>query len=327
MNNFSYTKAGTPGEAVSALAATEGAVILAGGTDLVPLMKEEIVNPSTLVDITTWEPRAGIESQGGGLLIHALTPLSALASNERVGRDYRALADACNLAATPQLRNMGTIGGNLLQQTRCWYYRGDQPCRLKGGEVCFARNGENEKHAIFLNAPGTSFCVSAHPSDPAPALLALNARVEGEAPGGPFDMALEELFALPTDERRSFTTLPANGVITGVLLPAPQPGSRSLYLKAMPRAAWAFALASVALYVEVEGDTVKEARIALGGVAPIPFRAHRVEHDLRGSRVSGLDYRELAEALTADASPLSQNGYKAPLLRGLFRRALLQLLG
>lgn len=324
MNNFGYARAATADEAVNALQEDGRAALVAGGTDLIPLMKDRIVNPSSLVDIASLL-QGEISSGAEGLRIGAATKLSELASNRDVQRDYPALAQACSLAASPQLRNMGTIGGNLLQQSRCWYYRGEHLCWLKGGEVCYARNGENELHSIFLNAPGESPCVSAHPSDPAVALLALGAVIRGKSPAGDFEKPLDELFALPTDERRSFVELPEGAVITEVLVP-PTLGGRSVYLKAMPRALWAFSLAGVAVYVRRDGGQIAEARVALGGVAPIPFRAAWIEEALVGSEVSTLDAEALAGSLVSRATPLSQNGYKLPLLRGFFKDALAQAL-
>lgn len=325
MNNFGYTRATTADEAVQALETDGRAALVAGGTDLIPLMKDRIVNPTFLVDVASLVQGRDVSLGADGLSIGAATTLSELASSKDTQREYSALAEACSLAASPQLRNMGTIGGNLLQQTRCWYYRGEHLCWLKGGDVCYARNGENELHSIFLNAPSESPCVSAHPSDPAVALLALGAVIRGKSPAGEFEKPVDELFALPTDERRNFVELPAGAVITEVLVP-PTRGGRSVYLKAMPRALWAFSLAGVAVYVRRDGKRIAEARVALGGVAPIPFRATWIEEALIGSEASTLDADVLADALVARATPLSQNGYKVALLKGFFKNALAQAL-
>lgn len=319
MRNFAYVKVSTPGEAVQVLDAAAGGRVIAGGTDLLPLAKEEIVAPGALVDISGWTEGNGIREEGGSLVIGALTTLSDIVSNERVRAEFTALADACRVAATPQLRNMGTIGGNLLQQTRCWYYRGPFDCWLKGGEKCFARHGENELHSIF--ATNASPCVSAHPSDPAAALLALDARVRFTTSQGEADMPVEELFALPESSRRSFVTLPDGVVITAIVLPSTPSGTRSTYVKAMARASWGFPLAGVA--IALEGNSViSKARVALSGVAPVPMRAREVETKLEGSAPSDLDYTALADLLVAEAQPLSHNKYKVALLRGVFAEAL-----
>src|SRR5947209_5622843 len=183
MNNFAYSRAGSIEEALQSLQAGQTS-LLAGGTDLVPLMKDEIASPVAVVDITGWKELSRIEQREDGLHIGALVSLGDIARDSLVAGSYAALAQACNLAATPQLRNMGTIGGNLLQQTRCWYYRGPYNCWLKGGDTCFARGGENELHSIFATAPDQSPCVSAHPSDPAAALLAFDAQVKYRTSSG-----------------------------------------------------------------------------------------------------------------------------------------------
>ncbi len=321
MNNFSYIRANSAQEAVAALQGGRETQLVAGGTDLVPLMKEELVSPAALVDISAWKDGSRIQSRPDGLHIGALATLSAIAVHNEIGRSYVALGEACRLAATQQLRNMGSIGGNLLQQTRCWYYRGQHDCWLKGGSVCFARSGENEHHSILDTAPQVSPCVSAHPSDPAAALLALGARIAYLTPSGEAEMLVEELYKLPSEQSRSFTTLPANDVLTKIILPPASADSRSVYLKAMSRAEWSFALAGVAVYVELDGSRIREARVALSGVAPIPVRATEVEAQLVGSEV-GSDFWELAEQLVKNAQPLAHNGYKVALLRGLFMQAL-----
>ncbi len=319
MHNFSYVRAKTPQEASHALAEGNGNVkLLAGGTDLIPLAKEGIISPGGLVDISDWREGRGITEQEGALVIGALTPLSAIASDERVSRKYAALAEACSMAATPQLRNMGTIGGNLLQQTRCWYFRGPFDCWLKGGDKCYARTGENEYHSIF--ATDDSPCVSVHPSDPAAALVAFGARVAYTTPQGEYEVALADLYALPEASRRSFVALPADAVITAVSLPDVSPETRSVYVKAMARASWGFALAGVAIVLV--GNPITDARVALSGVAPIPVRAGNVEAAIRGHALSKLDGNALADTLVEDAKPLSHNGYKVELLRGVFVEAL-----
>jgi xanthine dehydrogenase YagS FAD-binding subunit len=322
MRNFDYVRAASPEEAIKLLAGddAQGARLLAGGTDLVPLAKDDIVSPGLLVDISGWVDGVGIERRDGSLVIGALTPLSTIAEDLTVRREYTALAEACRLAATPQLRNMGTIGGNLLQQTRCWYYRGPFDCWLKGGDTCYARHGENELHSIFSTS--ASPCVSAHPSDPAAALLALDARVRFIASGGEEEIALEELYALPEQSRRSFVRLPADAVITAIVLPTAPTETRSIYVKAMPRASWAFSLAGVAIALEIKGDTIANAGVALSGVSPIPMRVRQVEEALEAHTLSNVNSESLGDILVANAQPLAHNGYKVALLRGVFSEAL-----
>ncbi|HKP54285.1 MAG TPA: FAD binding domain-containing protein [Chloroflexia bacterium] len=321
MRNFGYVRAPSPGEAIKALAGGDGdARVLAGGTDLIPLAKDDIVSPDLLVDISGWSDGTGITQGEGNLTVGALTPLSVIAEDVMVRREYSALAAACRLAATPQLRNMGTIGGNLLQQTRCWYYRGPFDCWLKGGDTCYARHGENELHSIFSTS--ASPCVSAHPSDPAAALLALDARVRFVTSRGEEEIAVEELYALPEQSRRSFVRLSTDAVITAVLLPVRSSETHSIYVKAMPRASWGFALVGVAIVLTVNGGTITKARVALSGVSPIPVRARQVEEALQGQAVSSLESEALSKMVGAGAQPLAHNGYKVALLRGLFSEAL-----
>lgn len=320
MRNFSYVKAESPESTVSALEASDGTGkirILAGGTDIIPLVKDDIISPDTLIDITGWAGGTYIREEGDAVVIGALTPLSSIADNSLISERYTALTQACSLAATPQLRNMGTIGGNVLQQTRCWYYRGPFDCWLKGGDTCYARNGENENHSIFHTTD--SPCVSAHPSDPAAALLAFDARVRFRTQSGEEEVALEELYALPEASRRSFVKLPVDAVITSIVLPAATPGTRSTYVKAMARASWGFALAGVAIVLEGNAE-IRSARVALSGVAPIPIRPKTVEEALIGTE--SVDVKALADLLVLEAEPLSHNKYKIALLRGVFAEAM-----
>jgi xanthine dehydrogenase YagS FAD-binding subunit len=267
-------------EAAGALA--NGARPLAGGTDLVQLVRDRLVPTDALVDVRGLLPR-GIEDGRIG----AGTTLSELESSDAVPA---ALREACCLAASPQLRNMGTIGGNLLQATRCWYWRLAFPCYLHGGDHCHAREGEHREHAIFANEP----CASAHPSDPAAALSALGAEVETTRRRFP----LSELYRLPTEADRSLTTLEAGELILALHVPETD---SSIYLKAMDRRRFSFALVGVAA-ARFSGRT----RVALAGVAPIPWTLDSPD-DLDG------------------ATPLPGNEYKLEIARALVRRALNQL--
>lgn len=267
-------------EAVAALGG--GAVALAGGTEVVPLLHDGILRAETLVDVSAAVPR-GI----AGRVVGAGTTLAELEASDQVPD---ALREACRLAASPQLRNMGTIGGNLLQATRCWYWRLRFPCRLHGGETCHAREGQHREHAFFANG----FCASAHPSDPAAALLALDARIRTDRR----ELGVAELYRLPTEDDRSTTTLEPGELILELELPEVE---GSTYLKAMDRQRWAFALVGVAV-ARVGGET----RIALAGAAPIPWL--------------------LASAAELDgATPLPGTAFKVEIARTLVGRALATL--
>ena len=261
------------------VAGGNGSLLLAGGTELVPLLRDGLVQGDTLVDIRGVVPR-GIQ----GTTIGAGTMLAELEVDPDVPE---ALREACRLAASPQLRSMGTIGGNLLQATRCWYWRLKYPCFLHGGDVCHARQGEHREHAIF----GNERCASAHPSDPAAALLALGTWLRTDRR----ELALAELYRLPTEDDRRTTTLEPGELILELEVPRPE---ASTYVKAMDRARWAFPLVGVAAARFADG-----VRLALAGVAPIPW---------------ALD----SPAALESATPLPGTAYKVELARPLIRRAL-----
>ena len=264
-------------EAVAALG--NGRVALAGGTEVVPLVRDGILQADQLVEVAGVVPR-GIS----GHTIGAGTTLAELEASDAVPAAFR---EACRLAASPQLRNMGTIGGNLLQATRCWYWRLKFPCRLHGGDTCHAQEGQHREHAFFANG----FCASAHPSDPAAALLALGARIRTDRR----ELDLAELYRLPTEDDRATTTLEPGELILELDVPEPE---ASVYLKAMDRKRWAFALVGVAA-ARVGGET----RIALAGAAPIPWLLESPA-DLDG------------------ATPLAGTAYKVEIARTLVQRAL-----
>jgi xanthine dehydrogenase YagS FAD-binding subunit len=239
-------------------------------------------------------------------------------TDTNVKKRYPALQQAILLAASPQLRNFGTIGGNLVQATRCWYYRGPFNCWLKGGDFCYARNGENSHHAIF----GAGACNSVQPSDPAVALVALAADVSIAGPQSKQTMPLERFFQLPGLQSRQLTVLKPGEIILKIIVPAPDPDSRGVFFKAMNRKIWAFALASIAAQVTFDGDIVKDVRLVLGGVAAIPWRVPDAESFLRGKSLNDKNIRDTSELAVAGAKPLAQNGYKIALVKGIVANAL-----
>jgi xanthine dehydrogenase YagS FAD-binding subunit len=263
-------------EAAAALG--NGAVALAGGTDLVPLVRDGIVDVETLVDVRSAVPR-GID----GTRIGAGTTLAELEADQQIPD---ALREACQLAASPQLRAMGTLGGNLLQATRCWYWRLQFPCYLHGGDRCHAREGQHREHAIFAN----DRCASAHPSDPAAALLALGATLRTTRR----ELPLAELYRLPSDEDRGLTTLEPDELILDVDVPSP---GASTYLKAMDRQRWSFALVGVAA-ARFGGDV----RLGLAGVAPVPWALDSADELEQATPLPGTEYKlEIARALVRRA--------------------------
>jgi xanthine dehydrogenase YagS FAD-binding subunit len=323
MRQFDYSSATTVDETIQLLGQDSTVKALAGGTDLLTLMKADIAAPSHLVDIKRLdELPQGIEEHEHGTRLGALTTLAEIELSEHIQERYPALAQAAALAATPQLRNMATIGGNLLQRPRCWYFRNALfHCWLKGGDDCHARDGENQFHALFDVSP----CVAVHPSDLSAALLALDANVQLRGPSGERTLALNEFYRPPSEDRRLETVLNGDELLLSLQLPALPPGTKSLYLKAMDRKVWAFALVGVAARLRMEGDKIADARLVLSGVAPVPWRLAHAEQMLVGQRVGEATFAHVAEAALAEAHPLEHNGYKVPLAQGLIRQALTNL--
>lgn len=293
---------------------------LAGGTDLLTLIKSDIAMPDALIDIKRIaELDNRIETTDQGTTIGALATLAQMEHDPAIQTIFPALASAAGQAATPQLRNMATIGGNVLQRPRCWYFRDkDISCWLKGGDSCPARDGENSHHAIFQGNP----CVAVHPSDSAAALIAYDAQVRIRGEAGERTVPIGDFFTLPTDEHRRENTLGPGELILGFTLPAPVAGAHSVYLKAMDRKTWAFALVGVAVSVTVVQGTITDARVVLGGVAPISRRITAVELALRGAAPGTALFARVAALALEDAQPLRHNAYKVDLARTLIERAL-----
>lgn len=316
--SFAYVRPTTIKDAIGLLAGGE-ARIHAGGTDLLGCLRDRVFTTPTVVSLRGIRSLRGIdETPDGGLRIGALTSIEEIARNTIVRSRYAALAEAAASVASPQLRRQGTLGGNLCQKPRCWYYRGDFHCLRKGGEVCFAAAGENEYHCIF----GGSGCFIVHPSDTAPALLALGATARIEGPAPTRTVSLEAFFVPPAVDYRRETVLDPGEILSEVLLPPPGAGWRSSYRKVRARASWDFALVGVAVARRLEGDVVREARVVLGGVAPVPWRAHAAERAIIGHRLDGPTIAAAARAAVAGAEPLARNGYKVPLVRGLVEERL-----
>ncbi len=299
--------------------------IIAGGTDLLTVMKGDIFAPQTLVNIKTVPDLDHIQfDAANGLNLGPLVTLADLEHDALINDRYTALAQAARLSASPQLRNMATIGGNLLQQSRCWYYRGPFDCWLKGGDECYAREGENKYHAIL----DQGHCITVNPSDPAQALIAFDATLHILGPSAQRDLKVEQFFINPTPERRALNQLDDDELITGITIPTPPLDTHSVYLKMMDRQTWGFALVSVAARITWDGERVARADIILGGVAPTPYRASIAEQEVTGRTRSelhsGLADRAAHNAMR-DAHPLEHNAYKAPLAAALIKRALLSV--
>ncbi len=318
---FNYVRPGSLDEAVR-LAVAPGARLHGGGTDLLGCLRDGVLAADTVVSLQGLSELRGIAATAdGGVRIGALATLSEIAGSPLIRDAYRALAEGAAAAASPQLRNQGTLGGNLCQRPRCWYFRGEFHCARKGGETCFAAAGENQYHCIL----GGETCFIVHPSDTAPALVALGALARIAGPSGRRTVPLESFFVPPSRDFTRETVLASGEILTEVVLPAPAASSRSAYRKARARGAWDFALAGAAVALSLEAGVVGSARVVLAGVAPVPWRVPAAEGTLVGRKLDVAAARRAAEAAVAGAEPLSENGYKVALARGMVEEALLSL--
>ncbi|MCK8785491.1 xanthine dehydrogenase family protein subunit M [Roseomonas sp. NAR14] len=322
MNRFGYSRAGDVAGAVRERAANGAAAFIAGGTNLVDLMKENVARPERLIDVTRL-PLRGIEEREGGLRLGALATNAEVAYDERVRARYPLLSSAILAGASPQLRNAATTGGNLLQRTRCYYfYDTATPCnKREPGSGCPAREGVNRIHAIL----GTSeHCIAVHPSDMCVAMAALDATVRVTGEGGERAIPFAEFHRLPGDTPEIDTNLGRDELVTAVDLPAESFPTHYTYLKLRDRLSYAFALVSVAVAMELDGGTIREARLALGGVAHKPWRDREAEALLRGQAPSPELFARVSDATLRDARGFGGNDFKIGLARQAIRRALSQ---
>jgi xanthine dehydrogenase YagS FAD-binding subunit len=296
---------------------------IAGGTDLLTELKKRIRTPQKLINLKTIPGMRYIQSDNGRLRIGALTTVADIETNSLVAEQAPLLQQASGLVGSPQIRNMGTLGGNLCQRVRCWYYRHPQvQCWLKGGQSCFAREGINRHHAIFGQSP----CVAVNPSDIAPALIALDAEVQLTGIRGSKTIAVEELYRLPVAAQRRQTKIGATDLIVEISIPVRSNAlTRGRYLKLMERATWSFALASAAVRLDWEKNRITQGRIVLGGVAGMPWRARTAEKLLIGRRIDDSLARQVSAAAVSEAKPLKWNAYKIPMIKNLIKKALLEL--
>jgi len=336
MNRFSWYDAKTVEEALAQVSATvsqtlqpeehlNAAVFKSGGIDLLDLMKEGLAKPQKIINIKNI---AGLNQitydKKKGLRIGANATLAQIVSDDRIKADYLALHLSAVHAGTPQLRNMATLGGNLAQRTRCWYFRSiDHPCLRKGGSTCFARNGENEYHAILEN----DSCVSVHASSVATALMAFGARVEITGiRDQKKEVPMEKFFVLPEDGVSRETILEPKELITAVIIPPVTADTRSYYINQGARESHDWPLADAAVVMELSGTTCKNAVIAIGAAAPVPLKSETAAQVLTGKIVNEESATVAAEASMKGASPLAKNGYKVPLFKAIIKRAILKAL-
>jgi len=323
---FRFDRAGDISGAVATLAREPAGEFLAGGTNLVDLMKLGVMEPDVLVDVRRLTSGEIEDLPDGGLRIGAAVTNSELAADRRVRSRYPVLSQALLAGASGQLRNLATTGGNLLQRTRCvYFYDTTTPCnKREPGTGCSALEGCNKDHAILGASP---HCVATQPSDMAVAMTALDAVVVVRGPGGERRIPAAELHRLPGDEPQRDTTLEHAELIIAVELPPLAFSSNSRYRKVRERASYAFALVSVAAALQVRDGAVHDVRIALGGVAHKPWRARKAEDALRGRPAAEESFRAAAEAELAAAVPLRENSYKVPLAGNIITRTLLDLTG
>jgi xanthine dehydrogenase YagS FAD-binding subunit len=322
MQSFQYQDAKTVDDAVSANGGIAGAKFVAGGTTLIDLMKLNVETPQTLVDINRL-PLTGVESTSdGGVKIGAMVRNSDLANHELIQKRYPVLSQALRSGASPQLRNMATTGGNLLQRTRCYYFRDTAyaACNKRNpGSGCAAIDGFNRIHAIL----GTSeHCIATHPSDMAVAMMALEATVHTQGSSGSRSIALDEFYLVPGNTPQKENVLAPGELITHVTLPALADGTRSYYLKLRDRASYEFALSSAAVAVRVSDGRIRSARVALGGVATKPWRSREAEKELEGHPVGEKTFQAAASAAVRGARPLHDNAFKVKLVQLCLVRAL-----
>ncbi len=326
MRAFEYVKPTTVAEAVRELGRSwVDAKILAGGIDLLGELKEGIIAPQRIVNIKGISGLRYIRfSEKEGLRLGALATLEEIETHQVIRQRYTALAEAAHSVGTPQIRNVGTIGGNLCQRPRCWYYRDEHTrCLKKGGPMCFAYNGENKYHAILGGGP----CYIVHPSDCAPALIAFRASVTIVSPRGQRTVPLEEFFVLPSRRLDHETILEPDEIVTEIQVPTPPLNTRSTYLKFKERDSHDFAIVGAAVVIRLKGKVCEDVRIVLSGVAPIPWRSPEAEAVLKGKAITPELAEQAGKAAVAKAQPLAQNAYKVPLTQAIVKQAILRAAG
>jgi xanthine dehydrogenase YagS FAD-binding subunit len=324
MNKFAFVDCITVDEALGQLG--EGATIKAGGIDLLDLMKDDIISPSKLVNIRNVASLRGIIPSKDGLRLGPLTTLSEIADHPEIQNSYTALADAAGHAATPQVRNMATLGGNIMQRPRCWYFRStDFDCKKKNGssDECHAHAGENQYHAIINN--GT--CAMVHPSSTAVPLLAMNAEVELTSKRGKRTVVMGDFYVPPEKSLINETVVLPGEIITAVFVPSPEPGTRSAYQKYGEKESFDWPLADAGVVLVMEGNYCRKASIVLGVAAPTPIRSAAAEGILTGKTIDEATARAAASAAMRSATPLSQNGFKTQLFQTAIYRTVLLAAG
>jgi len=327
MKAFANKSPTTLDEAVALLQASQARGEIAypagGGSDLLGMIKDELVPPpDVIVDLKRVKGHDEIRaSRHGGIEIGGLATVDAVSRDATIVKRYPVLAQAASAVGTPQIRNMGTIAGNVCQRPWCWYFRQGFPCLKRGGDRCYSVVGENQQHSIF--GAGPSFFV--HPSDTAVAFVALDAEFHVRGPNGERSVKAGDFFVPPRVDLKRENVLAPGELLIGVTLPDEHSNRRGAYKKIMDREAWTHAVVSCALTLKMSGKTCTDARLVLGGVAPIPWRLPAVEDLVRGRAIDEALAARAGEAAVADAQPLAKNAYKVTMARALVRRTLLEL--
>jgi xanthine dehydrogenase YagS FAD-binding subunit len=324
MNKFAFVDCVTVDEALDQLGG--GATIKAGGIDLIDLMKDEIVSPSKLVNIRNISNLRGITVTQDGLHLGPLSTLTEISAHPEIQKSYSALADAAGHAATPQVRNMATLGGNIMQRPRCWYFRStDFDCKKKNGasDDCHAHSGENQYHAIMNN----DVCAMVHPSSTAVPLLAMNAQVELTSKRGKRTVAMSDFYVPPEKSLINETIVQPGEIITSVFVPTPEAGTRSAYQKYGEKESFDWPLADAGVVLVMQGNQCRKASIVLGVAAPTPIRSSAAEAVLTGKTIDEATARAAAAAAMQSATPLSQNGFKTQLFQTAIYRTVLLAAG
>ena len=325
MKSFANVNARGMKDAASQLQAAskkgQSAVIVGGGSDALGMVKERLIAPDVLVSLKSIRGLDQVKEQKGEVIIGGLITLDALSRDPLIRKNYNVLAEAAGHVGTPQIRNAGTLAGNVCQRPWCWYYRNGFPCYKNGGNTCFSITGENEFHAIFGGGP--SFIV--HPSDTAVALVALDAKFRIVGASGERTISAADFFKLPAENPARENVLGSDEVLAEIHLPAAKAGTRSTYHKEMDREAWTHAVVSVAVVMEMDGQVCRAARVVLGGVAPIPWRVPKVEAMLAGKRITPELAAQAGAAAVEGARPLAKNQYKVPLTQAVVKQTIVTL--
>ncbi|MCO6488438.1 MAG: xanthine dehydrogenase family protein subunit M [Phaeodactylibacter sp.] len=333
MNRFEYIKAPGIDEAIDMMDSTvpeamvtktggSAKVVKAAGTDLLDLIKEGILEPGRVIDLKNIPGLDKLSyDKEKGLAFGPMVTIADLENSPEVKKHYRALYEAAAHAATPQIRNMATMGGNLMQRPRCWYFRSSgHHCRKKGGTTCFAQIGQNQFHSIFL----TNVCPCVHPSSLATALVAYDGKVELTGPDGKRVIPLSEFFTPSEVDVTCENVATSQEIITNIMLPPVKSGTRAFYVKHGQRESYDWSMGDVAVVLQMDGKKCQDARIVFGAAAPIPLRREAAEEELKGKTISEKVIAKAAEKALEGATPLAQNGYKVPLFKNLLKRTVME---